>query len=260
MVAEAKVCEPAAHDIPYHAHSTYDWFMKFPTAVSPRRHLIALLMAGLLSACGADKDTAHQTGGSAANQADRPAANIPLRQYQTIEWVELMPEDDLDALLNPPAYLDDIEDGSMEDQIDSQIQNAAPATGKAMAEQADEEIANAIAQAEDDRYQQALVSTRIKPEFDGRAIRIPGFIVPLAFDDKKAVTEFFIVPYFGACIHLPPPPPNQIIHASYPSGLELDSLYDAFWISGTLATTLTENTVATSAYSMSADAIEIYTE
>ncbi len=62
--------------------------------------------------------------------------------YNTIEWTDLMPEEDLDALLNPPESLGDIADGSVEDQIASQVQMA-------------------IAQAGDSRYQQALVSTRI---------------------------------------------------------------------------------------------------
>lgn len=160
--------------------------------------------------------------------------------YQTIEWTELMPPEDLEALMNPPEYLSEIADGSLEDQINSQLQGAMTA--------------------DDSRYQQALSSTQIVPEFDNRKVRIPAFIVPLEYDDDQRVTEFFLVPYFGACIHVPPPPPNQIIHASYDQGMTLEALYDAFWISGTLQTTMTENDTATSAYSIAVEAIEPYTE
>ncbi len=46
---------------------------------------------------------------------------------------------------------------------------------------------------------------------NGRRVQIAGFLVPLE-DDASAVSEFLLVPYFGACIHLPPPPPNQMIY------------------------------------------------
>jgi len=74
------------------------------------------------------------------------------------------------------------------------------------------------------------------------------------------VTEFFLVPFFGACIHYPPPPPNQIIHASYPEGFELTSIYDPFWLSGTLSVAIVSNEVATAAYTVTVDKLEIYEE
>jgi len=79
---------------------------------------------------------------------------------------------------------------------------------------------------------------------DGQAIQIPDFIVPLEFNDKQTITQFYLVPFFGACIHLPPPPPNQIIFVNYPEGLMLNTLYDPFWISAILKTSLTENAAA----------------
>ncbi|MCO7224265.1 DUF3299 domain-containing protein [Pleionea sp. CnH1-48] len=176
---------------------------------------------------------------------DIPAENIQTAQaavsYKTVEWVDLIPEDDLNALLEPPSYITDVEDGSPDDQIDSQIQNA-------------------IASANDDRYQQALASTRIMPEMNNQTIRIPGFIVPLEFNEQQAVTQFFLVPFFGACIHVPPPPPNQIIFVDYPQGLDLESLYEPFWISGTLTTSLIENEMATAAYRMQMNSYEVYTD
>lgn len=161
-------------------------------------------------------------------------------EYQTIEWTDLMPEDDLEALLNPPEYLDEIEDGAEEDVL-----------------------ANALRGSDDpasDRYQQALRSTRVRSEFDGRLIRIPGFIVPLDFDEKQRVSRFFLVPFFGACIHVPPPPPNQIIYAVSKEGIEQESLYDAFWLTGKVTVALTENDVATSTYAMEVADAEIYRE
>lgn len=162
-----------------------------------------------------------------------------LAEYRRIEWTELMPADDLEAFLNPPADIQNIEEGSAGDNIASQIK-AAP-SGPA-----------------DNRYQQALASTRVIAQLGGEAIQIPAFVVPVEFDESQRATQFFLVPYFGACIHVPPPPPNQIIFANYPEGLKLESLYQPFWFFGTLSTTLTENEIATAAYSMHLSRIEIY--
>lgn len=161
--------------------------------------------------------------------------------FTTIEWTDLMPADDLEALMNPPEDLYDIEDGSEADQISSQIKLA-------------------ISQANDSRYHQALSSTRIRPEYDKKPIRIAGFIVPLSFGENYSITEFFIVPFFGACIHVPPPPPNQIIFGKYPAGFKLDALYDPFWFEGTLSTELIENDMATAAYSIRIEQITDYTD
>lgn len=178
---------------------------------------------------------------SQAKIATQPEKKLARSDFQTIEWTDLMPKEDLDALLNPPDYLSDIEDGSFEDQINNQFQSSIPAAGN-------------------DPYQQALVSTRIVPEMDGKPVRLPGFIVPLEFDDDQTITQFFLVPFFGACIHVPPPPPNQIIFVEYPEGLKLDELYNPFWISGIVRAASIENQLATSAYSMKMRYFEEYSE
>jgi uncharacterized protein len=121
-------------------------------------------------------------------------------------------------------------------------------------------IQNILAPTNGDPYQQTLASTRIIPEMGGQAIRISGFIVPLEFNDKQTITQFFLVPFFDACIHLPPPPPNQIIFVNYPEGLKLNALYDPFWISGILKTSLIENEVASAAYGMQMQSFEAYVE
>lgn len=161
--------------------------------------------------------------------------------FQTIDWIELMPEDELYAFLNPPSYITDIEDGSFEDQISNQVESA---------------LGNTF----DDDYQRALVSTRVIEEMDNKTIRIPGFVVPLTFNDDKEVTKFFLVPFFGACIHVPPPPPNQIIFVKYPAGLKLESLQEPIWALGKIETSLVENGVATAAYSMAMSHYDVYAE
>jgi uncharacterized protein len=200
---------------------------------------IALLGFSLLEVTAASELEASQKTDS--SDPKTLLTKKPASVFKTLEWDDLMPADDLDALQNPPNYLYDFEDDSDEDQINSQL-------------------ANAVTNAVNDRYQQALVSTSIISEMDGRNVRVPGFVVPLEFDDEQTITEFFLVPYFGACIHSPPPPPNQIIYVRAPKGIQLETLYDPFWISGKLSTKLVENYMATAAYSMEMESYEDYKE
>jgi hypothetical protein len=90
-------------------------------------------------------------------------------------------------------------------------------------------------------------------------VKIPGFIVPLVIDDSGLVSEFFLVPYFGACIHVPPPPPNQIVYVKLSKGgVRLGSLEDAYWITGTLHTQTGGTSVAKAAYTLDASRMERY--
>jgi hypothetical protein len=82
--------------------------------------------------------------------------------------------------------------------------------------------------------------------------------VPLESDEQQKVIEFFIVPYFGACLHMPPPPPNQIIYAKFKQGIELDNLYEPYWFEGTLLIQTEENELGTSAYEIKLDNIALY--
>ncbi|MBN7770393.1 DUF3299 domain-containing protein [Marinobacter daepoensis] len=105
-----------------------------------------------------------------------------------------------------------------------------------------------------------IMTGRVVPEMANVEGRIPGFVVPLKATDDMRILEFFLVPYYGACIHVPPPPPNQIIHVKYPAGFTLDALYNPVWIDGTLVVERTESDLATSSYSMAAESVEPYTE
>ncbi|MDA5555299.1 DUF3299 domain-containing protein [Shimia sp. MMG029] len=70
-------------------------------------------------------------------------------------------------------------------------------------------------------------------EVVGKTIRIPGYLLPLEMNGDTA-TEFLLVPTIGACIHVPPPPANQIVRVSYPEGFETDGYYTPIWITGEL--------------------------
>lgn len=69
---------------------------------------------------------------------------------------------------------------------------------------------------------------------DGQTVRLPGYVLPLEITGKK-VTEFLLVPWVGACIHTPPPPPNQIVHVRADTPFEVTSLFAPVWVTGRLA-------------------------
>jgi hypothetical protein len=72
-------------------------------------------------------------------------------------------------------------------------------------------------------------------ELDGKVVRIPGYLLPLEFEGKN-VTEFLLVPWVGACIHTPPPPPNQIVHVKPDQPVEMTGMFVPVWVTGPLDT------------------------
>ncbi|MEG0007848.1 MAG: DUF3299 domain-containing protein [Aeromonas sp.] len=99
----------------------------------------------------------------------------------------------------------------------------------------------------------------VNKKLDNQDLRIPGFVVPLEGDAKK-ITAFLLVPYFGACIHVPPPPTNQVIYVSYPKGAPVDDLWDAIWVKGKMRTISSSHEMATASYSMEATEVSVYEE
>ena len=79
------------------------------------------------------------------------------------------------------------------------------------------------------------LQTSIVESLNGKSVRIPGYFLPLELSDAKA-TEFLLVPYIGACIHVPPPPPNQIIQVKTApqNGYQSKNLFEPVWVSGTI--------------------------
>lgn len=90
---------------------------------------------------------------------------------------------------------------------------------------------------------------------DGQRVRIPGFMVPLE-DEQQEVTEFLLVPSPQACIHVPPPPPNQMVHVKMKKGTEV--AFGPIWVYGELRLTTTRSIYGESSFELSADFIEEY--
>ena len=96
---------------------------------------------------------------------------------------------------------------------------------------------------------------------NGAYIKLPGFIAPLEFD-KEIITEFLLVPYFGACVHVPPPPANQtiLVKTAEGYGIKADDAYDPVWIMGELTTQGVTTDLAEAGYFMAQALTEPYSE
>lgn len=110
-----------------------------------------------------------------------------------------------------------------------------------------------------DRLKKLWDDAPAEPALNGRRIRIAGFALPLERQGDK-VTEFLIVPYFGACIHTPPPPANQIIHARSARPLTGVKIMTPLWTYGTLAVQRGETQWGVAGYRLTVDKIAPYME
>jgi hypothetical protein len=126
-------------------------------------------------------------------------------------------------------------------------------------------LSNGILSDADPRAQQALKKLReiwdnapTNGKVDGQKIRIPGYVVPLE-ESKAGLKEFLLVPYFGACIHTPPPPSNQIVHVLPAKAASFRSM-DTVWVNGTLRVARHDSVMGASSYRLEATTVEPYVE
>ena len=100
-------------------------------------------------------------------------------------------------------------------------------------------------------------STKLNPALADAYIKMPGFIIPIDIS-ADGVTSFILVPYVGACIHVPPPPPNQLVFVSTKVPWPSERLWGAVWVTGTMQNKVQYTEVADTGYELEADQIEIY--
>ncbi len=152
-----------------------------------------------------------------------------------LDWLELLPPEDLAALEAMP----EIEHNGAEAQgfsDDGGYLKQAPGLPEVM------------------------YSNRTVAALDNRDIRLAGYPVPLESDGQGRFVEFFLVPYPGACIHVPPPPPNQIVLVRYPKGMPIDDIYAPLWVDGRLRIENASNDLADAAYALQAAAVKLIEE
>lgn len=158
-----------------------------------------------------------------------PAPAAKAGSYQEISWDDLMPKD-----WDPLKALKGLDLNKLQDS--------------------DPRAAEAL-----DRLKASWNSAPANPAITGKPIRIPGFMVPLEWS-KQEVKEFLLVPYFGACIHVPPPPSNQVILVQPDRPVKSKTGMDAVWVSGQLEIAYKKNDLGDAGYRMKAARVEPYQE
>jgi hypothetical protein len=219
------------------------------------RILPVILLASLLVACSDEKtddkaaDSTNKTTSSTPATdlpANAPAVGTPIKAVtktdekpkQDGEFTELAWED----LELPGQGLAEIVK-KYQPQIDSIPEND-PAEDAVM-----------------EKMQAELNAAPVNPALDGKKIKIPGFISPLEVDDAKGmVKEFLLVPYFGACIHVPPPPLNQTLLVKPLEGksIGMERMYEPVWVYGTIIAKQVHTDLAEAGYQIKDARVEIY--
>lgn len=152
------------------------------------------------------------------------------------DWLDLMPESDRQALLDMP----DISHDTPEAESGFYVPGGLRSTDK--------------------NLPAVMYSAQTVAALDGTKILLGGYPVPLETNQQGRFVEFFLVPYPGACIHVPPPPPNQIVLVRYADGIDLPDIYAPLWVEGRLSIEINNNDLADSAYTIAADKVELISE
>ncbi len=100
-------------------------------------------------------------------------------------------------------------------------------------------------------------ATKLNTDLDGASIKMPGFVLPLDVT-RKGVKDFLLVPYVGACIHTPPPPPNQLVLVHSADPWPDDDLWAAVWVLGTMQAKISDTDIAQTGYHLTAESMEYY--
>lgn len=120
------------------------------------------------------------------------------------------------------------------------------------------QIGNALAAESAPPAPQQSANAPVVQALDNQQVKLPGYIVPLEVSEEGRTTEFLLVPYYGACIHVPPPPPNQIVHIFSEMGVRVEDLYQPYWIEGRMQVKASSSELADTGYQMEAEKIYAY--
>lgn len=110
------------------------------------------------------------------------------------------------------------------------------------------------AQAALEKLRRAWDNAPARKELDNTRVKLPGFVVPLSAEGRN-LREFLLVPYFGACVHSPPPPSNQVVHVVMARPAAGVQMMDAVWVSGRMRVTSLSTDMGSASYRI--DGVEV---
>jgi hypothetical protein len=195
-----------------------------------RTTIVALFLVAAGMLCVGQSTLAASGTDSGYRVGERRAAgpvNAPRATYKETGWKALVPTD-----WDPMKAFNELDLGQFDD--------ADPRAMRAL-----------------EKLRKGWDNAPVRQSMNGERVRIPGFAVPLE-RQRDQVTEFLLVPYFGACIHVPPPPSNQVIHVFPAKPLKSMQTMDAIWISGVLETVRSTTGMGNAGYRMRAEIVTPY--
>ncbi|WP_158583925.1 DUF3299 domain-containing protein [Salinibius halmophilus] len=154
--------------------------------------------------------------------------------YRELDWLELVPDD------------------YSFDKLFDMVQEKFPDVDFMVLSDDDDRAIQAL-----DYLRQLTDQAPARTDMDGQRVRVPGFIVPLD-PEGEAIKNFLLVPYYGACIHTPPPPANQVIVVRSPEPYEQADLFAPVWVNGSISAVRYEGDLAAAGYELEADLVEPY--
>ena len=184
--------------------------------------LTGLTLAAPAFAQQGDYQVGDRVGASAGKMVDG---------YLEIEWDDLIPRDWM-----PEKLFEELFSDVDADKLDDTDPRAAELMQK---------------------VREAWDSAPLVNDFSSKRVRIPGFVVPLE-GDAKSIREFLLVPYFGACIHVPPPPANQLVLVKPDKPIPADWNMLPVWVSGVMEVDRQTSELGTYGYRMSGQRIVEY--
>ncbi len=163
-------------------------------------------------------------------------------KVQPITWRNLVPQVEIDS----DPFLELTTDQKLDLVVASRIRELKSAGVDITPEQT-QKFNDAVKRLEEDQIDMdGLIALRgeivaqrthamaaVNGTLNGQQVRLAGYVLPLGTGGQK-ITEFLLVPWVGACIHTPPPPPNQMIHITVPGGMEPRGQFSPVWIEGTI--------------------------
>jgi len=166
---------------------------------------------------------------------------------ELLSWEDLMPAGEEDILA--ALYADFFE------QQETLLQTQIPLS-EAAAEQAD--LLSRIGEGSAEDTMEQIGTYNVVEELNGKKVRLPGYVVPLDFNASFEYNVFLLVPYFGACLHTPPPPPNQIVYVTSEQLAKVENINDPVWVEGRLKTGEFGSELGNSAYELTLSKLEPY--
>jgi len=103
-----------------------------------------------------------------------------------------------------------------------------------------------------------LQTFNVVEELDGQRVRIAGFVLPFDFSASGQVSRFLLVPFVGACVHVPPPPPNQLIYVQAADGVAVQGMWEPVFAEGVMRTRRHDSDLADAAYTLELTGLEPY--